>query len=259
MIYLQGTGWYLSECFGIRLNCSCYNLYSRFYHNIIHGEKEQMMKEFLKKYPNPTEAFDKVWTTSDHHFGHKKILDFEPVRQELMDAAGWEGTHDDFMIEHWNNNVGKNDLVLHLGDLAFKNLEGFISKLNGTILLVLGNHDRKPMAYINIPNIYVVDGIWEFIGNLPPRKYETGSTDPLLSGLIINQVLFSHYPIFSEDKYDLRNERIVSRVAELRKVALAINKHMPNIHGHSHSQTAGCENSLNVCIDNNKFVMKDIT
>ena len=218
-----------------------------------------MMKDFLEDFPNPTGHFGKVWCTSDHHFGHNKILDFETIRQEIMDEEGWTDSHDDFMIDHWNKTVGEDDLVLHLGDLAFKNLNGFISKLNGTILLILGNHDRNPMAYINIPNIYVVDGIWEFAGNLPPRRYETNSKDPLLSGLIINQVLFSHYPIFSEDKYDLRNERIISRVAELRKVALSINKHMPNIHGHSHSQTEACENSLNVCIDNNKFIMKDIT
>ncbi len=150
-----------------------------------------MMKDFIRDHPNGLKQFTNVYCTSDHHFGHKKILEFEPIRQAIMDERGWTGTHDDFMIDHWNKTVGPDDLVLHLGDLAFKGLDDYLPKLNGTILLVLGNHDRKPGAYTRLPNVYVVDGLWEFCGKLPVRFYELNTTDQLLSGLILEGVLFS--------------------------------------------------------------------
>ncbi|UQZ37314.1 phosphoesterase [Paenibacillus sp. PK3_47] len=80
-----------------------------------------------------------VFFTSDHHFGHKQIIDFEsrPFKSaEEMDRA---------MIESWNSVVGTQDTVFHLGDFSFLNLEatrGIVNALNGYKILILGNHDR---------------------------------------------------------------------------------------------------------------------
>lgn len=54
------------------------------------------------------------------------------------------------MIERWNSVVSSNDTVYHLGDFCFcKRGESYeevamnyLSKLNGRVILVLGNHDR---------------------------------------------------------------------------------------------------------------------
>ena len=55
------------------------------------------------------------------------------------------------------------------------------------------------------------------------------------------------------DEYDLRNEKIVSRVFRIRDILSSENLNVLNVHGHSHTQTGKHINSINVCIDNNKF------
>jgi len=46
------------------------------------------------------------------------------------------------MISKWNEVVGENDIVIHLGDFAFRNKASLIRPLlNGTIILIRGNHD----------------------------------------------------------------------------------------------------------------------
>jgi len=48
------------------------------------------------------------------------------------------------MISRWNKTVKPTDFVLYLGDFAFsgrKRVAELRSKLNGTILLIRGNHD----------------------------------------------------------------------------------------------------------------------
>lgn len=49
------------------------------------------------------------------------------------------------MIKRWNSVVKKDDKVWHLGDFGFGSKEqiaNIISKLNGRIFLILGNHDN---------------------------------------------------------------------------------------------------------------------
>ena len=81
----------------------------------------------------------KVFFTSDHHFGHGNIIDFES--RPFMDVEQMN----DQMIEAWNSVVGNDDMVFHLGDFSFLNREktkGIVSKLNGYKHLIMGNHDR---------------------------------------------------------------------------------------------------------------------
>ncbi|MBW4083227.1 metallophosphoesterase [Paenibacillus sp. S150] len=81
-----------------------------------------------------------VFFTSDHHFGHKLIIDFESrpfSSAEEMDRV---------MAEKWNSVVGKEDTVFHLGDFSFLKLDStrqIVSALNGYKILILGNHDRS--------------------------------------------------------------------------------------------------------------------
>lgn len=82
----------------------------------------------------------KIFVISDHHFNHKNIIrycnrPFSSVKQM-----------NEVMIERWNNVVDKNDLVFHLGDFALGNRESIRKirqRLNGTIILLKGNHDYK--------------------------------------------------------------------------------------------------------------------
>jgi calcineurin-like phosphoesterase family protein len=48
------------------------------------------------------------------------------------------------IIENWNKTVNPGDYVYHLGDFAFgqkKLHRGFYDRLNGSIRLIVGNHD----------------------------------------------------------------------------------------------------------------------
>ena len=49
------------------------------------------------------EAYEKVFFISDHHFGHKQIINFETRPFEDVDVMNAS------MIESWNSVVGKDD------------------------------------------------------------------------------------------------------------------------------------------------------
>jgi len=53
---------------------------------------------------------------------------------------------DQKLIENWNNVVGPNDYIFHLGDFCFKGSQYWdriLNQLNGHKFLILGNHDLK--------------------------------------------------------------------------------------------------------------------
>lgn len=87
----------------------------------------------------------KIFITADHHFHHKNIIEYcgRPFKTvEEMDKV---------MAEKWNDKVGKEDLVLHLGDFALgtkEKIKETREKLNGTIILIKGNHDRFNDSFI---------------------------------------------------------------------------------------------------------------
>ena len=57
------------------------------------------------------------------------------------------------LIKRWNSVVKPNDIVFHLGDFMFGNINRFWefrSRLNGKIYLIHGNHDYKLMCEGNI-------------------------------------------------------------------------------------------------------------
>lgn len=78
----------------------------------------------------------KIYITADQHFFHGNIIKYcnRPFDsyQEMNEV----------MIKKWNEVVGKNDIVIHLGDFAFRNKASLIRpRLNGIIILIRGNHD----------------------------------------------------------------------------------------------------------------------
>ena len=91
-------------------------------------------EQFVMKFDSP----DNIWFTSDTHFGHKNISRFT--------KRPWNSAEemDEGLIKNWNEVVGENDIVFHLGDFAFASngrWKELIERLNGRIYLILGNHD----------------------------------------------------------------------------------------------------------------------
>jgi len=81
--------------------------------------------------------------TSDLHAYHKNILNFSKVTRHGKDAD--EMT--EILIKNWNEQVpDKETTVYCLGDISFGSstkTRELLNRLNGTIHLILGNHDRE--------------------------------------------------------------------------------------------------------------------
>lgn len=82
----------------------------------------------------------KIWFTSDTHFGSERTLQLSKRPFNSVEEM------DQTMVNNWNNVVSEHDIVFHLGD--FGNYE--VSKrLNGNIILIFGNYERKESNDIN--------------------------------------------------------------------------------------------------------------
>lgn len=85
----------------------------------------------------------KIWFTSDNHFGHKNILKFQA---EAGTRLGQDADEmNELMIKQWNSQVAFSDKVYCLGDFSFMNAERtekVLQRLNGQIHLIRGNHDH---------------------------------------------------------------------------------------------------------------------
>jgi len=80
---------------------------------------------------------------SDTHFGHENII--KTCNRPFANADEM----DEALIERWNERIAPGDCVYHLGDFCYRNSKSanrYIERLNGTIHLVTGNHDRETLA-----------------------------------------------------------------------------------------------------------------
>lgn len=124
---------------------------------------------------------DRIFVTSDLHFGHSNILKYEPKRWELTGTTElkaisetlidegftneeisnmpddlWDKyrsitcnkymeKHDKELIRRWNERVKEDDLVFILGDLSFRTgteTNKILKQLKGRKILIKGNHEN---------------------------------------------------------------------------------------------------------------------
>lgn len=83
-----------------------------------------------------------VFLTSDTHFGHANICKF--TNYDGSPVRPWDDAEEmnEEMVKRWNETVGLNDKVYHLGDVVInrKHLP-IMDRLNGDKVLIKGNHD----------------------------------------------------------------------------------------------------------------------
>jgi len=136
--------------------------------------------------------------TSDTHFNHANIIRFcdRPFK-------GVEQMND-VLINNWNNVVGQDDTVFHLGDFCLGGAAEWtrlLDRLNGKIFLIMGNHDLKNLRqgfiqrfehvsmqmhieiekqriYLNHYPFLCFDGgykdVWQLFGHVHTRKNNMG-------------------------------------------------------------------------------------
>ena len=138
----------------------------------------------MKKIHIQLEKDQKVWFTSDLHFGHRNVIRFcnRPFANEKEMGEK--------LIENWNSVVGDNDIVFVLGDTFWFNdsrsIKKALDRLKGkTIYMLPGNHDDFEHYHrVDDPRIVLCPDVvvlW---------LQEYGSSKK-------NEIWMSHYPMMT--------------------------------------------------------------
>lgn len=85
----------------------------------------------------------RIFFTADTHFGHKNVVAYDES------PFGSIRERDEAIITRWNQKVGPEDTVYHLGDFALGSEQyagAIASRLNGKIYLIKGNHEKVALS-----------------------------------------------------------------------------------------------------------------
>lgn len=166
-----------------------------------------------------------LWVTSDHHLGHKNILNFTLPNSKIkarryQDLDETYDTYDfrdlddmhELMLYRWNSCVKPGDKVKHLGDFAMCPIaaEWFLKRAHGRKSLILGNHDHlfdQRIRKVYDAHFKKVTAWWK-TGNYSER------------------IIFSHFPLRYAGAF--------------------------NVHGHVHNNTIkgpDAHRYMNVCVE----------
>ena len=88
----------------------------------------------------------KIYVGSDFHWGHANVMKFNSSTRPYENLEHMDQT----MISEWNRIVYPEDKVYMLGDISFHDLNKtlqIMNVLNGTKVLVKGNHDKHLMRH----------------------------------------------------------------------------------------------------------------
>lgn len=113
-----------------------------------------------------------IYFTSDTHFGHDSIIKF--CHRPFKDVEEMNSE----LIRRWNEKVGPDDTIFHLGDFAFGGSDiwnNTLKQLNGHKILIIGNHDIKNLR----------EGYMQYFDYVGPQ---------LLLNIEERSVYLNHYP-----------------------------------------------------------------
>ena len=189
---------------------------------------------------------EEMYITSDHHFKHKNMLKFEPIREELQEK--YNKTIEQIMMERWNEVVPKNANVFHLGDFSWGDPMDYGPTLTGNKILLQGNHDNYPFhkyneaGFISIINFQaaVIDGEIEVI----KTDIEDGEAC-IIADIGDSRILFSHIPMLIISQYD---DKYKGKALYLENLFDEYDCDF-NIHGHIHRNKTHKKYCYNVSVD----------
>lgn len=165
----------------------------------------------------------KTFVIADTHFGHKNIIkygnrpfaDVDEMREEI--------------IERWNSVVKKDDIVYHLGDFSMTHTKddiiNLVNRLNGRIVLIMGNHDTKPhqwymdCGFINtVRHPIIIDDNTVLMHEPPKNEFISPKYNYIFGHM--------HNSVCDADSYDncvcVSVERINYTPVELKKIQASI-------------------------------------
>lgn len=197
-----------------------------------------------------------MFIVSDMHLGHDKILEKEPKRY-----LGKKTPKKAFknLCKRWNDVVGRNDVVLCLGDVIGYKGAKYLPKLHGIKFLIIGNHDIKPYnkAILLESDFRILKGMRLCIDDAQSIEeetlacfknlsaYEQECLSVLVADVMNMRIMFCHYPLFGRYGHDERFFRLFELLEWLfKRCECDI-----NIHGHSHSHNAADSRCVNASID----------
>ncbi len=158
----------------------------------------------------------KVYFTSDNHYFHDNIIKY--CNRPFVSS----GDMNTEMASRWNSVVEPGDVGIFVGDVSAglkkrqSELRDIISGLNGTKILIRGNHDHQTNEW------YIESGflkVFDFIN--------------------LGQVMIRHYPIPESPSGTICN-------SDLGNYAHVI-------HGHVHTNVPNFERHFNVAADRHDF------
>ena len=170
--------------------------------------------------------------TADTHFGHDELYGHKGMRKEFKNSD--EG--DAHMIDKWNEVVPPGGAVIHVGDFTFGRAgkrgldywKEISSQLNGTIILILGNHDDclKVPEILSLPK-FVWAGVRRRLTVIDPTGNVQRKNQPSYQEIVVD-----HFPLRVWDK-----KRYGSW----------------HLHGHMHNSIPPFDLSFDVGVDTNDF------
>ena len=117
---------------------------------------------------------DKLFLTSDSHYGHYHICKY--CHRPFQSRSEMDQT----LIKNWNAVVPEDGIVVHCGDFMLphnediKEYNKYLNQLHGRVLLLRGNHDRASLDWVSDKLIavrdqamIVVDGVKIFAQHYP--------------------------------------------------------------------------------------------
>ena len=123
-----------------------------------------------------------VFLISDTHFGHAGVCRFM-CDDGVTKIRPWTDPEemDEELVKRWNETVGKNDKVYHLGDVVInRRCLRILNRLNGDKVLIKGNHD-----------IFKLGDYTPYFRDI--RGYH-----------VMNNMILSHVPVHPESMYRFR-------------------------------------------------------
>lgn len=188
--------------------------------------------------------FNKIWFTSDEHFGSQRALELSQRIEFMPNNVSKMNNH---IIGCHNQRVGKNDLVIHLGDFGIFN---YLTYLNGQHILIRGNYEIDDESFfekVHAPG--VIDKLACGISCLQDNMYFSNNTlSKYFSSKFCDKIDLLYMTHKPEDC--IIADELINVIEDSYKPFQLMNgNYIMNLFGHIHEKAKVKPYGLNVGID----------